>query len=233
MTVFKRGKLLNHYKIDNGSYLIEEILKEKLIVIVRGIYGETLLSFAEAAYRGGVRLIECTYDATGKTSDEEIASNIKMLADHFEGRMTVGAGTVLTEKQVELTKEAGGKFIISPDTNVKVITKTKKECLVSIPGALTPTESVTAYNAGADFVKLFPISAMGTKYLKDITAPLSHIRFLAVGGVNADNMNDYFSAGACGIGIGSDIANKQLIVAKDFDAIEKAAKRYVENIAKL
>lgn len=102
--------------------------------------------------------------------------------------------------------------------------------MVSIPGALTPSEAVTAHNAGADFVKLFPIASMGARYLKDIKAPLSHIRFLAVGGVNADNMSEYLRAGACGFGIGSDIANKKLIEANDFDAIERAARRYVEQI---
>lgn len=209
---------------------IDAILKEKIIVIVRGIGREKLLQFAEAAYKGGIRLLECTFDATGNTPDEEIASNIKMLADHFEGKMLIGAGTVLSEKQVELTKNAGGKFIISPDTCPEVIKETKKLGLVSIPGAFTPSEAVIAHKAGADFVKLFPITSMGPKYLKDIKAPLSHIKFLAVGGINADNITEYLSVGACGVGIGSDIANKKLIEANNFDAIEENARRYVKQI---
>lgn len=209
---------------------IDTILKEKIIVIVRGIDKDKMFAFAEAAYNGGIRLLECTYDATGNTPDEDIANSIKLLVEHFDGRMLIGAGTVLTEKQVELTKSAGGRFIISPDTNPAVIAKTKKLGLVSIPGAVTPSEAVTAHNAGADFVKLFPIASMGAKYLKDIKAPLSHIRFLAVGGVNTDNMTDYLRAGAHGFGIGSDIANKQFIEANDFAAIEKIARRYVEQI---
>ena len=215
---------------DTMKQTIETVLKEKIIVIVRGIGRDKLLDFATAAYNGGIRLLECTFDATGNTPDEEIASNIKMLADHFEGKMLIGAGTVLTEKQVELTKNAGGKFIISPDTNKEVIIKTKKLGLVSIPGAFTPSEAVAAHNAGADFVKLFPITSMGSRYLKDIKAPLSHIRFLAVGGINADNMAEYLSVGACGFGIGSDIANKKLIEANNFAAIEESAKRYVKQI---
>lgn len=209
---------------------IDTILKEKIIVIVRGIGREKLLQFAEAAYKGGIRLLECTYDATGNTPDEAIAANIEMLAKHFEGKMLIGAGTVLTEKQVELTKNAGGKFIISPDTCPEVIKETKKLGLVSIPGAFTPSEAVIAHKAGADFVKLFPITSMGPKYLKDIKAPLSHIRFLAVGGINADNITEYLSVGACGVGIGSDIANKKLIEANNFDAIEENARRYVKQI---
>lgn len=209
---------------------IDTILKEKIIVIVRGIGREKLLQFAEAAYKGGIRLLECTYDATGNTPDEAIAANIEMLAKHFEGKMLIGAGTVLTEKQVELTKNAGGKFIISPDTCPEVIKETKKLGLVSIPGAFTPSEAVIAYKAGADFVKLFPITSMGPKYLKDIKAPLSHIKFLAVGGINADNITEYLSVGACGVGVGSDIANKKLIEANNFDAIEENARRYVKQI---
>ena len=116
---------------------IEQIEKNKVIVIVRGVEKEKLIPMCQAIYDGGLRLIECTYDASGKISDEEIAGNIKMLADHFDGKMIVGAGTVLTEKQVELTKKAGGKFIISPDTNPDIIKKTKEEELVSIPGAIT------------------------------------------------------------------------------------------------
>lgn len=206
---------------------IDTILKEKLIIIVRGISGDKLIPFAEATYRGGAKLLECTYDSSGNIPDEKIANNIKMLTEHFGDKMLIGAGTVLTEKQVELTKAAGGKFIISPDTKPAVISRTKKECLVSIPGALTPTEAVMAHDAGADFVKLFPITAMGVKYFKDVKAPLSHIRFLAVGGVNADNMNEYLQAGACGFGIGSDIANKKFIAENNFKAIENTTRQYV------
>ncbi|MBP3391667.1 MAG: MBL fold metallo-hydrolase [Clostridia bacterium] len=120
---------------------IDTVIKEKIIVIVRGMSNNKILPFAEAAYKGGIRLLECTYDATGNTPDEEIASTIKILAEHFEGRMVIGAGTVLTEKQVELTKNAGGKFIISPDTNPAVIAKTKKIRLGIHSRSLNPHRS--------------------------------------------------------------------------------------------
>ncbi len=212
---------------------IKSIKENKIIVIVRGVAHEKLIPFAEAVYNGGIRLLECTYDAKGIVSDEETADNIKMLAEHFAGRMLIGAGTVLTEKQVMLTKAAGGKFIISPDANTEVIKKTKAEGLVSIPGAFTPTEAAAAHNAGADFVKLFPIGRLGAKYLKDIKAPLSHIRFLAVGGVGAQNMAEYYEAGAEGFGIGSDIVNKANIAENNFAAIEQSAKKYVETLAEI
>lgn len=209
---------------------IKTIEKEKIIVIVRGISREKLIPLANAMYRGGIRLIECTYDASGKISDGEIASNIEMLAKTFDGKMTVGAGTVLTKNQVELTKAAGGRFIISPDTNPEIISFTKKIGLVSIPGALTPTEASTAYRAGADFVKLFPVNLMGAKYVKDLKAPLSHIRFLAVGGINSDNMREYLDAGAVGFGVGSGIVDKKMIEAGNFDAVERFAREYTEKI---
>lgn len=209
---------------------VECILKNKIIVIVRGVAREDLLPFAEAAYEGGVRLLECTYDASGKIQDEQIASNIEMLAQHFEGKMHIGAGTVLTKKQVELTKNAGGKFIISPDTNTDIIEYTKKLGLVSIPGALTPTEVSTANAAGADFIKVFPVDLFGPKYIKTLKAPLSNARLLAVNGITAENMREYLDAGAVGVGVGSGIVNKELIAKKQFDMITKASRTYTENI---
>ena len=209
---------------------IQFIEKHKIIVIVRGVEKEKLLPLAEAMYQGGIRLIECTYDASGKIADEEIAANIRMLAEHFEGKMAVGAGTVLTEKQVELTKKAGGTFIISPDTNPELIAFTKKCGLVSIPGALTPTEVASAHRAGADFVKLFPINLHGSKYVKDLRAPLSHIRMLAVGGITVHNLKEYLEAGAVGVGVGSGIVDKKMIAENRFDDIVNFARQYTEQL---
>ena len=208
--------------------VIYTIEKERIIVIVRGVKRENLIPLAEAMYAGGIRLLEITYSADGKISDEETAGNIKMLAEHFNGRMFIGAGTVLTERQVELTKAAGGLFIISPDTNTSVIKKSRECDLVSMPGALTPTEIQTAHLAGADFVKLFPITSLGPEYVKAVKAPLSHIKLLAVGGVDLDNMNDYIKVGVSGFGLGSNIVDKKLIEKFDYDAITALAGKYVE-----
>lgn len=207
--------------------IINTVNSEGLVVIVRGVSRDRLIPLAEAMYSGGVRLLEITYSADGKVSDEETADRIKMLADHFRGRMFIGAGTVLTEKQVELTAKAGGGFIISPDTNVSVIKKTVELSLVSMPGALTPTEIMTAYNAGADFVKLFPIDSLGVSYVKAIKAPLSQIKMLAVGGVGLDNIPEYKKIGISGFGIGSNIIDKKLIDAEDYEGITALAKKYV------
>ena len=206
--------------------IINTIEKEKIITIVRGVEKDRLIPFAEAVYAGGIRLIEITYSANGDISDEETAKNIEMIAKHFGDRMLVGAGTVLSEKQVALTKSAGGCFIISPDTYENVIAKTRELEMVSIPGALTPSEVQAAHRYGADFVKLFPVTSLGTEYVKAIKAPLSHIKMLAVGGINEKNMKDYLDAGASGFGIGSNIVNKKLIRSGDFDAIRALAEKY-------
>ena len=207
--------------------IIETVEKEKIIVIVRGVEKEKLLPLAEAMYKGGIRLLEITYSANGSVSDEETAENIKTLAKHFEGRMFIGAGTVLSEKQVELTKKAGGTFIISPDTNVDVIKKTRELGLVSMPGSLTPTEIQAAHLAGADFVKLFPVTSLGCEYVKAVKAPLSHIKLIAVGGVDENSMPDYLNVGVCGFGVSSNILNKKLIAENDFDDITALAEKYV------
>lgn len=208
--------------------MIETIEREKLIVIVRGVPSEKLLPLTEAMYKGGVRLLEVTYSANGAVSDAETAANIARLAEAFAGRMYIGAGTVLTEEQVMLTKQAGGKFIISPDVSEAVIRRTKAEGLVSMPGALTPTEITAAHRAGADFVKLFPVSDLGPAYVKAVTAPLSHIKLLGVGGIDHTNMAAYRKAGVVGFGVGSNIIDKAALAAEDYDAITALAETYVK-----
>ena len=207
--------------------IIKSILNEKIIVIVRGLEKDSILDFAQAVYDGGIRLLEVTYNASNPDDDVKTAEMIKLLSEKFCGKMHIGAGTVLTEKQVELTKENGGAFIISPDTNPCVIKKTKELGLVSIPGALTPTEIQIAHTAGADFVKLFPITNMGPQYVKAVMAPLSHVKFLAVGGINENNISEYLGLGVCGFGIGSDIVDKNAIKIGNFEKIKNLAENYV------
>ena len=210
---------------------IKRIMDEKIVVIVRGIDSDKIIPLAEAMYEGGIRALEITYNASNMNENAEVAGNIKKLVDHFGDKMIIGAGTVLTTGQVELTKAAGGKFIISPNVNKKVIKRTCELNMVSIPGALTPTESVDAYDAGADFVKLFPITNLGSGYVKAMKAPLSHIRFLGVGGIDENNMEEYMKAGVCGFGIGSNIVNKKLVEAGDFKAITELARVFTSRLS--
>lgn len=206
--------------------IIDVIKKEGLIVIVRGIDKNKLIPLAQAMYDGGVRLLEVTYSANGAVSDEETAENIHALCNHFGEKMYIGAGTVLTEKQVELTKEAGGGFIISPNTKERVIKRTAELDMVSIPGAFSPSEIEAAHEFGADFVKLFPVTNLGAEYVKAVKAPISHIDLLAVGGIDLDNIPLYKQAGVCGFGIGSNITDKSMIANEDWQGIAELAGRY-------
>ena len=207
--------------------VLEWIERYKIIAIVRGAEPAQCAAVADAVYAGGIRLMEVTYDQRRPETWQETAEVIGMLAEKFDGKMFFGAGTVTSVPLVELTAKAGGCFIVSPDTDVDVIHRTRELGLVSLPGALTPSEIKTAYQAGADFVKVFPLGEMGPSYLRAIRAPLSHIKMTAVGGINEKNLKDYLEAGACGAGIGGNLANKTWIKNGEFDKITATAKELV------
>lgn len=212
--------------------IMAEVDAKKLIAIVRGVEREKLIPLAQALYDGGIRLLEVTYSANKSVSDEETADRIRMLAESFKGKLYVGAGTVLTKEQVKLTYKAGGQFIISPNVSKSVIKTTAKLGMISMPGALTPSEATDAVSYGADYIKLFPVSNLGPAYVKAVRAPLSNIKFLAVGGIDENNMADYLKVGVCGFGIGTNIVNQKMIDADDFASITELAKKYVEVIEK-
>ena len=212
--------------------IVKVIQDQKIIVILRGLTREQLIRTVEAMEKGGIRLAEITFDATGERSDEVTAESIRALCTYFAGRMHIGAGTVLTERQVQLAADAGAEFIISPDTNPDVIGVTRQLGMVSIPGAFTPSEATAANRAGADFVKLFPNGEVNPSYLKALTVPLSHIRFLAVGGVTPENLADYMHAGACGVGVAGGIVDKKRISAGDYTGITELAEQYVSVLMK-
>lgn len=214
--------------------VLQWVEQYKIVAIVRGADPQQCFAVAKALYDGGIRLMEVTYDQRRPESWQATADTIGALAREYAGRMFVGAGTVTSPELVELTAKAGGAFIISPDTDVAVIRRTRELGLVSMPGALTPSEIKTAHEAGADFVKVFPLGNMGPSYLKAIRAPLSHIKMTAVGGINEKNLRDYLEAGACGAGIGGNLANKTWIANGEFDKITEVAKelvRVVEDFA--
>ena len=212
--------------------VIRAVEKYKLVAILRGVPEEKLVKVAQALYDGGVRLLEITYSPDGSVSDEETARCIGLLVKEFVGRMYIGAGTVLTREQVRLTKEAGGLFIISPNVDEAVIRETCALGLVSMPGALTPTEICNAHSFGADFVKLLPAGDMGVGYVKSVKAPLSHIKMLAVGGINEKTIASYLRTGVCGFGIGSNIVSKKMVDENDYQGITALAREFVAAIEK-
>ena len=210
------------------SQLIEKIKDEKLIAIVRGIESEKCLKVADALYEGGFRLVEITFDPKRRESWTTTAAAISSIKAKYEGRMNVGAGTVVSTELVELAASSGAEYIISPDVNPAVIARTLKLDMVSMPGALSPTEILAAYHAGADFVKLFPAACLGLNYVKAVRAPLSHVPMMAVGGVNEYNLKDFLDAGCCGAGIGGNLVNKQWIAENKYENITQVARAMVE-----
>lgn len=207
--------------------VISSIEENRLIAIVRGVYGDELKNAVRAMYEGGIRLCEITFDRTGTVPDKDVAADIAALKSEFGGRMHIGAGTVCTETQLRLAYAAGAEFIVSPDTYEPVIRETRRLGLVSLPGAFTPTECAMAARFGADYIKLFPCFAMSPEYVKSLMAPLSDLKFLAVGGITPDNAKAYLDAGVCGIAVSGGLVNNKEIKAGEFDKIKARAEAYV------
>jgi len=207
--------------------IIRSIKEEKLIAIVRGVESEKCIRIAQALYDGGIRLMEITYDQKHPEGWEDTARTIGAVGKAFEGKMYVGAGTVTTPELAELTHQYGGRFIISPDMNPAVIRRTVELGMVSIPGAMTPTEVMQAHNAGAHFVKMFPAGTLGVGYFKAVKAPISHVELLVVGGVDEKNVGDFLAAGAAGAGIGGNLVNAAWVRAGEYDKITQTAKALV------
>lgn len=216
--------------LEEKKRVIEAVYSEKLIAILRGLAKEDYIPVVQALYDGGIRIVEVPFDASGKRSDTETAEIIRELSNRFSGKMHIGVGSVLKTSQVNLAAESGASFIISPNVNQQVIRWTIELGLVSIPGCFTPTEAVTAYEYGADFIKVFPNNLGKENYIKAIRAPLPHIPLLAVGGVNPDNMIDMLRSGAVGLGMGSMFLDKSLVESGDYKAIRDRAKKCVDII---
>lgn len=211
----KKGQIMK------AAELIEE---KKVIVIVRKVYGDDLVKLAKAMYAGGIRLIEVTFDQADKECIKKTSEAIRLLKANLPEEMAIGAGTVLNIEQVHAAYNAGGEFIISPNVNVNVIAETKRLDMASIPGAMTPTEILAAHDAGADFVKLFPAGYLGFGYIKDILAPISHVKLVATGGVTEENLPKYLELGFAGAGIGGRLTDKKLIAENNFVELENRAR---------
>jgi len=210
--------------------IIERVKNKKIVVIVRGVYGEECLKLAEALYDGGIELMEVTFDQSNTQNQIKTADTIRLINEAMQGKVIMGAGTVTTMEMLEQAYKAGAKFIVSPDMNPEIIKATVEKGMVSMPGALTPTEIVTAYRSGADFVKVFPVANLGIAYIKAVKAPLNNIPLLAVGGVNENNIGEFIKAGACGAGVGGNLVNKEWILNGEFEKITALAKEFIKNI---
>ncbi len=207
---------------------LKKLLDSKIVAIVRGIPEDKMLKLGEALYAGGIRCMEVTFDQSG--SGEATLRSIRELTGTFGDRMCIGAGTVMSAEQVERAAEAGALYMISPNTDRGVIRRTKELDLVSIPGAMTATEIAYAHACGADIVKIFPAGELGPAYFKSVLGPLKHIRLQATGGVNRENCASFLAAGAVGLGIGGNLADKKLIMEDRFDELTETARSYVKAV---
>ena len=198
----------------------------KVVAIIRGMEPGICVKLAEAYQEGGIRLVEVTFNQVGKPEDTVTA--IKAIRAAFPD-MHVGAGTVITEAQLDMAIGAGAEFIVTPNCNPEIIRKANAAGLVTMPGTITPTEMVTAHEAGADYVKVFPVRVLGPAYVKDVLAPLRHLKLIAVGGVSPENAADYIKAGCVGVAASGSLVNKEWIAAGEYGRIATVARQLIEN----
>ena len=211
--------------------IVRSVRDRKVIAIIRGYAPDVCLRLAEAYAQGGLGLVEVTFNQKAPETWKDTAAAIAAIRARFAGVLRVGAGTVLTAEQLTLCEQTGGEYMITPNVNVELIRECVRRGLVAMPGALTPSEAVAAFDAGASFVKIFPAGALGPGYVKALTAPLAHIPFLAVGGISTDNAADFLRTGCVGVGVGGNLTNREWIAAGAWDKIADAARRLVETCA--
>ena len=200
-----------------------------IIAIIRGFEPDVCLRLAEAYKKGGIDKVEVTFNQKDPQTWKDTAAAISAIKARFGGDVMVGAGTVLTEEQLRICEDAGGQYMVTPNVNPSLIRKCVADGLDAFPGALTPTEVVEAFDAGARCVKIFPAGVLGPGYIKAIKAPLSHIPLLAVGGIGPDNIADFIKAGCVGAGVGGNLTNKEWIAAGQWDKITAVAEALVAN----
>ena len=212
------------------SKTMAHILRYKVVAIMRKVDPARSLNAAKALFDGGIRILEITFDQNNPDCLTITSHMIKQIADHFGDKMCVGAGTVMTAEQARAAVGAGARFVLAPNVNADVIRTACDLGAVAVPGALSPTEIATAYELGAKVVKLFPAGDLGAGYMKALRGPLGHIPLMAVGGVDENNMQRFFDAGACSVGIGSNVVKNSLIDQGEFAQITKLAERYTQQI---
>jgi len=200
---------------------LSSILSCGICAVIRANSGAVLGDVAEALAEGGVTAIEVTFTVP------RTHRVLEAVADRLGDRIVLGAGTVLDPETARIAILSGAEFIVSPTLNVNVIEMCKRYSKLVFPGAFTPTEILTAWQAGADIVKVFPSDVTGPGYLKAIHGPLPYIRLMPTGGVTLETAADFIRAGACVLGVGSALVSSRAIAAKDFDQIRELARQYV------
>jgi 2-dehydro-3-deoxyphosphogluconate aldolase/(4S)-4-hydroxy-2-oxoglutarate aldolase len=206
------------------SELMQSLSREKIIAIIRGISAESGDATAKALADGGIVFLEVTLNTDGALD------MISRFRANYEGRLRIGAGTVLDLGQAKEAVAAGAEYIISPNLDEEVVYYGVEQGIEVWPGTMTPTEIVRAYKAGASAVKVFPMGSLGINYLKEIRAPLNHIPMVATGGVNLQNINSVLDAGAIAVGLGGNLVDKQLVKDSKFDELRNLAQAFVNEV---
>jgi 2-dehydro-3-deoxyphosphogluconate aldolase/(4S)-4-hydroxy-2-oxoglutarate aldolase len=197
-----------------------------LIPVLRARNAGQAHAVVQAMLAGGVTVVEVTMTVPGAV---DLLAELKR---EYGSELLLGSGTVTTADQAEATIEAGAEFVVSPSFHPAVVAVTKAHKKLSIPGALTPTEVITAWDAGADYVKIFPCSAMGgASYLKSLLAPFPHLKLIPTGGVTHHTAVSFLEAGARALGVGSDLVNLAAIDQGAPEIITAAARAYLKVIA--
>ena len=189
---------------------LSHILENKVVAIVRGAVPQGLLRIAQALHAGGVRTTEITLNSLGALV------SIEQISRAMDGQLLVGAGTVLDPETARAALLAGARYIISPTLNQKTIRMTTRYGAVSIPGAYTATEILTAHEHGGDIIKVSPASAGGASYFKDMAGPLPFIPLMPTGGVTLDNIQSFAQAGAAAFGLGSAMVDTKQAVTEEY-----------------
>ncbi len=204
--------------------VLRGMLDTGVVAIVRLSSSESLVRVAEAIAAGGVSHIEFTMTTPGALDTLSVVSR------SFGDKVVFGAGTVLDTETARAAILAGARFLVAPSLSVDVIKLCRRYSVPVMPGALTPTEIMQAWDAGADVVKVFPASMFGPRYLKALLAPLPQVRLAPVGGVNLENAGDYIRAGAACLGIGSSLVNNHLVESGDWATLTKRAEGFVKAV---
>jgi 2-dehydro-3-deoxyphosphogluconate aldolase/(4S)-4-hydroxy-2-oxoglutarate aldolase len=208
----------------NREQGLQWIEQTRIIAIVRGVEEQHIADVAQALLDGGVRVMEITLNTPGAPE------MITKLQKQFGDNMYIGAGTVLDMDDAKKAIEAGASYLVTPNMDVDVIHYAVEQSIPIFPGAMTPTEIVKAWKAGATAVKVFPGASLGLGYIKELQGPLNHIPMVAVGGVNEDNIAQFILAGCYGVGIGGSLVNLKEITAGNFSWISDKAAKLIANL---
>jgi 2-dehydro-3-deoxyphosphogluconate aldolase / (4S)-4-hydroxy-2-oxoglutarate aldolase len=215
---------------DKGCKALEKLENIKrlrdsgLVAVIRRPDPAKINQIADALVTGGVGALEITVDTPG------VFGMIEQLKKEYGSRVLVGAGTVLDAETAKRAIEAGADFIFSPILDEKTIEMTIRYGKISIPGVMTPTEIVKAYQAGADILKIFPASSLGPNYLRELKGPLGHIPMMPTGGVSLDNVQEFIKNGAVAVGVGGTLLDKNAIAENRFDILTDTASKFAELI---